>query len=401
MHRVAEYGIAAHWKYKEGKGASNESDNEQKLAWLRQALELQKEAEDSVDFLETMKVDLFDNQVFVFSPKGDVMELPYQSTPLDFAFKVHTDVGYRCVGAKVNGKMVPLDYELNNGDIVEVVTSANSTGPSMDWLKICKSSQAKHKIRNWLRKQNKDDNIERGKNNIQSFVKRKGYDPGLIVKNAYILKACKDLNFDTVNEMYMQVSRGGSILSKVSQKLIDYYISYTKLKEIQKEESLRAKKPFDRDITRSDVGIVVKGTDNLLIRRATCCNPVPGDQIIGYVSKGKGINVHRTDCSNIINLSDEDRDRLITVAWDTPKSGQSYYVDLQIKGTDRKGMFSDLSKACEDNEAVLAGVNMKPVYQGEVSLVMTVSISDMHQLRRLLISLRQVEGVISVYRNKA
>ena len=401
MHRVAEYGIAAHWKYKEGRGADAEAENEEKLAWLRQALELQKESEDSIDFLETMKVDLFDNQVFVFSPNGDVMELPYQSTPLDFAFKVHTDVGNRCVGAKVNGKMVPIGYELNNGDIVEIVTSANSSGPSMDWLNICKSSQAKHKIRNWLRKQNKDDDLDRGKNNIQDYVKRKGYDPGLIVKNSYILKACKTLNFDTVNEMYMQVSRGGSILSKVSQKLIDYYIEDTQLKEIQKEESLKKKKPVNRGLDGSDVGSVVKGTNNLLIRRATCCNPVPGDEITGYVSKGKGINVHRADCPNIVNLSDEDKARLIEVAWDTPKSGQSYYVDIQIRGVDRKGMFSDLSKACEDNETILAGVNMKPVTEDEVSLIMTVSISDMHQLRRLLISLRQVPGVTSAYRNKS
>ena len=208
MHRIAEYGIAAHWKFKEGKTAENSNDDEQKLAWLRQALEWQKAAEDSVQFLETMKMDLFDNQVFVFTPKGDVMELPAGSTPLDFAFKVHTDVGIKCVGAKINGKMQSIDYELNNGDIIEIVTSSNSSGPSMDWLNIAKSSHAKQKIKAWLRKANKDDDVDKGKDIIASYIKRKGYDPQNVAKNAYILKSVKEFNFSNVNELYLQISRG-------------------------------------------------------------------------------------------------------------------------------------------------------------------------------------------------
>jgi GTP pyrophosphokinase len=189
MHRIAEYGIAAHWKYKEGKISGKQDESEQKLAWLRQALEWQKDADDSVEFLETLKMDLFDYQVFVFTPGGDVVELPADSTPLDFAFKIHTEVGIRCVGAKVNGKMVTIDHKLNNGDIVEIVTSANSSGPSIDWLKICKTSQARNKIRNWLRKAEKNSDVTRGKSNINNYIKKKGYDPVQVAKNAYILKA--------------------------------------------------------------------------------------------------------------------------------------------------------------------------------------------------------------------
>ena len=206
MHRIAEYGIAAHWKYKEGKAVGTEDEDEKKLAWLRQALEWQKETDDSLEFLETLKVDLFDHQVFVFTPHGDVVELPAESTPIDFAFKIHTDVGVRCVGAKVNGKMVTIDHKLNTGDIVEIITSANSAGPSMDWLNIAKSSQAKNKIRNWLRKADKTNVVEKGKNNITNYIRKKGYDPALVAKNSYLLKAVKDLGMSNT-PLYLEVEQ--------------------------------------------------------------------------------------------------------------------------------------------------------------------------------------------------
>lgn len=401
MHRIAEYGIAAHWKYKEGKGSDNSAD-EQKLAWLRQALEWQKEAEDSVQFLETMKMDLFDNQVFVFTPKGDVVELPAGSTPLDFAFKIHTDVGIKCVGAKINGKMQSIDYELNNGDIIDIVTSANSSGPSMDWLKIAKSSQAKHKIKAWLRKANKDVDVDKGKDIIASYVKRKGYDPSQVTKNAYILKSVKEFNFANVNELYLQISRGGNIASKVGQKLIEYYEEDNKKKENADEileNKLKEKKPVKRP-QKSDIGIIVQGADNLLIKRATCCSPIPGDPIIGYISKGKGINVHRTDCSNLKNLSEEEKARLIKVEWDTPKENERYMADIKVEGFERKGMLADISKACDDCDVFLAGINMDPAFD-TFSMTVTVSLSTMHQMQHLLISLRQIENVEKVYRVKS
>lgn len=399
MHRIAEYGIAAHWKYKEGKVSGKEDESEQKLAWVRQALEMQNDADDSVEFLENLKMDLFNNQVFVFTPGGDVMELPADSTPLDFAFKIHTDVGVRCVGAKVNGKMVTIDHHLNNGDIVEIVTSANSTGPSIDWLKLCKTSQARAKIRNWLRKADKDSDVNRGKTNITNYVKKRGYDPAQVAKNAYILKAVKDFNCSNVNELYLQISRGGNSVSKLGQKLIEYYEADNQKKEEEKDQ-IEVKKPHTpaRSSEVSESGIVVKGTDNLLIRRATCCNPVPGDPIIGYISKGKGITVHRSDCPNITNLREDDRQRLISVNWDTPDSNRKYYVDLQVVSEERKGIFKDISKVCDDYDIEVVGLNLTPGEPGTTNTLITVEITDMHQMQRLLTALRQVEGVIRVYR---
>ena len=398
MHRIAEYGIAAHWKYKEGKISGNEDESDQKLAWLRQALELQTEADDSVEFLETVKVDLFNNQVFVFTPHGDVVELPAESTPLDFAFKIHTDVGIRCVGAKVNGKMVTIDHPLQNGDIVEIVTSANSSGPSVEWLKKCKTSGARNKIRNWLRKADKDSDVTKGRTNINNYIKKKGYDPASVTKNAYILKAVKDFNCSNVNELFLQISRGGSTVSKLGQKLIEYYEADNKIKEEEKETIEVKKRSITKHAATSDSGVVVKGADNLLIRRATCCNPIPGDRIIGYVSKGKGLTVHRTDCPNVLNIKDEDKGRLMEVEWDTPSDSRKYFADIQVVSEERKGLFKDLSKVCDDNDIEVVGLNLTPGEPGTTNTLLTVEITDMHQIQRLLTGLRQVEGVTRVYR---
>lgn len=400
MHRIAEYGIAAHWKYKEGKGGPGGDSSEQKLAWLRQALEWQKETDDSMEFLETLKMDLFDNQVFVFTPKGDVIELPAESTPLDFAFKIHTDVGIRCVGAKVNGKMVTIDHELKTGDIVDIITSANSAGPSMDWLNIAKSSQAKNKIRNWLRKANKNDSLDRGKTNIANYIKKKGYDPHLVAKNAYLLKAVKDMKLNNVNELYLQISNGGSALAKLGQRLIEYFIEDNKKEEVRKEEEIK-KKQVHRENSSDGTGIIVKGSDNLLIRIARCCTPVPGDDIIGFITKGRGITVHRKDCSNIVSLPEREKGRLIHVEWETPKEGQTYYTDINICCQDRRGMFSDISKVCEDMDVRLVGVNMKPADMEYVNVTITVAITGTHQIQRLLIALRNVSGIDKVYRTKS
>ncbi len=398
MHRIAEYGIAAHWKYKEGKISGDEDESDQKLAWLRQALELQTEADDSVEFLETVKVDLFNNQVFVFTPHGDVMELPAESTPLDFAFKIHTDIGIRCVGAKVNGKMVTIDHPLQNGDIVEIVTSANSSGPSVEWLKKCRTSGARNKIRNWLRKADKDSDVTKGRTNINNYIKKKGYDPALVTKNAYILRAVKDFNCSNVNELFLQISRGGSTVSKLGQKLIEYYEADNKIKEEEKETVEIKKRSVTRNSQTSDSGIVVKGADNLLIRRATCCNPIPGDRIIGYVSKGKGLTVHRSDCPNIINLKEEDKGRLMEVDWDTPSDSRKYFADIQVVSEERKGLFKEISKVCDDNDIEVVGLNLTPGEPGTTNTLLTVEITDMHQIQRLLTGLRQVEGVTRVYR---
>lgn len=401
MHRIAEYGIAAHWKYKEGKISGRADDSEQKLAWLRQALEYQKEADDSVEFLETIKVDLFDNQVFVFTPGGDVMELPAESTPLDFAFKVHTDVGIHCVGAKVNGKMVTIDHPLQNGDIVEIVTSANSSGPSVEWLKKCKTSGARAKIRNWLRKSENENDTTKGRTALNDYIKKKGYDPSKVTKNAYILKAVKDLNCKDANELFLQISRGGSTVSRLGQKLIEYYEADNQKKDDQEDKIEVKKRTVNRGAQGSDSGIIVKGTDNLLIRRATCCNPVPGDPIIGYVSKGKGITVHRIDCSNMKNLKEEDKGRLMEVEWDTPSESRKYFVDVQIVSEERKGLFKDISKVCDDNDLEVVGLNLDQSEPGVINAMLTVELSELHQIQRLQTGLRQLEGVTKVYRPRS
>ena len=401
MHRVAEYGIAAHWKYKEGKISGRTDDSEQKLAWLRQALEYQKETDDSVEFLETIKVDLFDNQVFVFTPGGDVMELPAESTPLDFAFKVHTDVGIKCVGAKVNGKMVTIDHPLQNGDIVEIVTSANSSGPSVEWLKKCKTSGARAKIRNWLRKSENESDTSKGRTALNEYIRKKGFEPSKVAKNSYILKAVKDFNCKDASELFLQISRGGSTVSRLGQKLIEYYEADNQKKEEQEDKIEVKKRTVNRGAQGSDSGIIVKGSDNLLIRRATCCNPVPGDPIIGYVSKGKGITVHRTDCSNLRNLKEEDKGRLMEVEWDTPSESRKYLVAVQTVSETRKGLFKEISKVCDDNELEVVGLNLDQSEPGITNALLTVELSELHQIQRLQTGLRQLDGVTKVYRPRS
>ncbi|MBQ9973299.1 MAG: bifunctional (p)ppGpp synthetase/guanosine-3',5'-bis(diphosphate) 3'-pyrophosphohydrolase [Firmicutes bacterium] len=408
MHQVAEYGIAAHWKYKEGK-TKGKSDNEEiKLAWLRQTLEWQKDMNDPKEFMETLKVDLFTSQVYVFTPNGEIMELPVDSTPLDFAFKIHSAVGYKCVGAKVDGKMVPIDTKLKNGNIVEIITSNNSRGPSADWLKIAKSSSARNKIRQWLKKENQPETIENGKSALEKYVKKHHYDPKEVMKNSYIQKAYKQLNFQTPEEMFIQVATGGSTVGKVANVLIGYYNTDNKPAEVKKEDSdivsviesvasEKVRKPLTQKKDTS--GVTVKGVDNLLIRMAKCCNPVPGDEIIGFVAKGRGgISVHRADCVNIVSIPDEDKGRLIEVEWDFEKLDKAYSVDIYIIADDRKGLFADISKICEDMDVNITGVNGKTLRDGSFSMNMSLAVNNSSQMQKLLRSLKNVQGVTDVHR---
>jgi GTP pyrophosphokinase len=403
MHKIAELGIAAHWKYKEGISSKDENKEEVKLAWLRQTLEWQKEVNDPKEFMETLKVDLFASQVFVFTPGGDVIELPAGSTPLDFAFKIHSAVGYKCVGAKVNGKMVTIDHKLDNGNIVEIVTSTNSKGPSADWLKIAQSSHAKSKIRNWLKKENKSDSAEKGKELLDKYVRKKGYDPTHILKNSNISKLVKQLGISSVEDFYTQVSYGGAFLAKAASNLIGYYheekqeelkINENDVKNINVTEK---KKKNNGD--KNQGGVSVKGVDNLLIRFSRCCNPVPGDEIIGFITKGRGISVHRKDCVNVLSLPENERIRFIEVEWDENEKTQSYNADICILSEDRKGLFSDLSRVCEDMDVHITGVNAKSAKDDIVNITMTLSISNTNQMQKILRSLRSVQGVADVYRS--
>ncbi|MDR0853650.1 MAG: bifunctional (p)ppGpp synthetase/guanosine-3',5'-bis(diphosphate) 3'-pyrophosphohydrolase [Clostridiales Family XIII bacterium] len=398
MHRVAEYGIAAHWKYKEG---VEEEQEEVKLAWIRQTLEWNQDMNDPREFMETLKMDLFSDQVFVFTPKGDVMELPAGSTPLDFAFKIHSDVGIHCTGARVNGKMVPIDYELQNGEAVDIIAQKNAKGPSTDWLSIAKSSHARSKIRQWLKKQDKSQNVDKGKASLEKAVRRKGYDPKDVMRVSWLAKISKQLNYADVSDLYSALSYGGAIVSKVINKLVELYLEeYDKKVKIETNEKLvaetqqKAKKPGGS----SKPDVVIEGMDNLMIRLSRCCSPVPGDDIIGFTTKGRGVSVHRTDCPNILSLPEKDKGRLIHVDWHSSDAAGIYNADLSIEADDRKGLFSDISRACLDMDVNITGVNMKTNEDKSVSIALTISISNINEMETILRKLKQVESVNEVYR---
>ncbi len=405
MHQIAEYGIAAHWKYKEGQTDTKTNNDELKLSWLRQSLEWQNDVNDSKEFMETLKLDLFSSQVFVFTPKGDVIELPAGSTPLDFAFKIHSAIGCKCVGAKVNGKMVTIDHTLQNGDIVEIVTSSNSSGPSVDWLRIAKSSSARNKIRQWLKRENKADNIDQGKEALDRYIRKKGFEPSQVLKNAYLVKATKACKMETIQEAYNQISSGGTLLSKFANAIIGYFKEEQKIEELKDDEIPvidNSKKRAARDKkNRDNPGIKVKGADNLLIRTARCCNPVPGDEIVGFITKGRGISVHRADCSNVTGLTDSDLARFIDVEWEDVKAGKTYNTDVVVVANHRKALFSDISKVCEDMDVNIFGVNAKTEKDGRCTINLTLSIDSTHQMQKVLKNLRNIRDIELVYRQKS
>ena len=400
MNRVAEYGIAAHWKYKEG---VTQDPEEFKLAWLRQTLEWQKDLNDSKEFLDTLKVDLFSSQVFVFTPKGDVMELPKGSTPLDFAFKIHSDVGAKCVGARVNGKMVPIDYELKNGEIISIVTSNNSKGPSIDWLKIAKTNTAKAKIRQYLKKIDRGENVEKGKDMLEKYIRRKGYDPQDVIRSAWINKAAKNFGQTTAESLYNNISYGGVMLSKVAVYLVDLYHE-------DKQAELKAREQREAEITaaaesrkakrpRNSSGVIVEGFDDLLIRFAKCCNPVPGDEIIGFITKGRGVSVHRADCINAQSLAETEQGRIINVTWDESKEGLEFEVDLRVLAEDRKGLLVDISRVTDEMGVSITSLSAKSDRESSVANIqMTVALTDTKQLDRIISRLKQIDRVADVYR---
>ena len=405
MHRIAEYGIAAHWKYKEG---ITDDKEEVKLSWLRQALEWQKDVNDPKEFMESLKMDLFSNQVFVFTPQGDVIELPAGATPLDFAFKIHTDVGCKCVGAKVNGKMVTIDYPLENGNIVDIVTSPNAPGPSIDWPKIAKSSSARNKIRQWLKKENKNDAVDKGKDMFAQYLRRKGYDPRILMTNAYIARAAKEFGFKDSDDLYNQLSYGGNLQTKIANLLQSYEDDRLALEKKEKDKSLiddlneisekTQKRASQFRTADAETGVVVEGVDNLMISIARCCTPVPGDEIVGYITKGRGITVHRTDCDNIKALDEKERDRLIEVSWDPELTDKSYHGEISVVAKDQKGLLSSISKVCEDMDVRIIGLNAREGKDDTVNINLTLMISDRSQIEKICRSFKGIPGILDAYR---
>jgi guanosine-3',5'-bis(diphosphate) 3'-pyrophosphohydrolase len=389
MHRTAEYGIAAHWKYKE-----TETDNrfDSKLTWLRQILEWQDETKDAHEFMDSLKLDLFFTEVFVFTPKGDVVDLPKGATPIDFAYMIHSAVGNKCVGAKVNGKMVNLNAELKTGDIVEIVTSNTSRGPSRDWLAIVKTPQARNKIRAWFKKEYKDENIEKGQDMLEEGAKRAGVQFSDLLRPEWLQKLFKKFTLNSVEDMYAAVGYGGITTGQILQRLLAEYRRELKAKQAAEApvEGKTAKK------STAGRGVIVKGQRNMLVRFAQCCNPVPHDEIVGFITRGRGVSVHRKDCPSIVDLMN-DPSRFIDVAWEED-ADTAYRARLQLSAYDRQGLIVDIYKAIDTVEAHMLEVNAKVTAKGVANMVMLIQIKDKTQLESLIKQLRKIPEMIDVYR---
>lgn len=403
MHKVAEVGIAAHWKYKEGVTGKSELDN--KLAWLRQMLEWQKDARDANEFVETVKVDLYADEVFVFTPKGDVVNLPKGSTPVDFAYSIHSAVGNKMMGARVNGEIVRLGYELKNGDIIEVLTSAAVHGPSRDWLKLVKSSQARNKINQWFKKENREENILRGKESIERELKKQGHTYNQLFKTEWVEIVLRKFNFNSLDDMFSAVGFGGISASKIVTRLRDEYRKTLKPEELNEEleaEMLaKQEKDKDKDKKKKSVpenGVIVKGIDNCLVRLSRCCNPVPGDSIIGYITRGRGVSVHRSDCTNVSGARGED-ERLIEVRWYTAIN-VAYKADITVLANDRTALLMEVTNTIGEANIPLKAMNARTTRDQIAVINLTLEIIDTDQLEKIIKKLRKVDGVFDVTRNK-
>lgn len=396
MHRVSEYGVAAHWRYKEG-NKNGDKDFDQKVAWLRQILEWQ-DTTNPKELVNALKLDAFTGEVFVFTPKGDVVKLPIGSVPLDFAYRVHTDVGHQCVGAKINGKIVPLDYTLKNGDIVEIITSKNGK-PSLDWLNIVGSSESKNKIKNWFKRENKEENIEKGLEALEKEAKRLNYDWKALYKQEYIESVCNALNVGGEDELLAACGYGGIPLSTVLVKLGELLKRDTEKEESKRSteaiiEKLRAHAPRK---SKNTSGILVKGERDVMVRMAQCCNPVPGDDIIGYITRGRGISIHRADCSNIGHSKDE-LDRMIEVSWDTDTS-EIFHVSIEIQAYDRNGMLMEIMAVLSELKINIVTINAKVEEDTKnVNISLVIDIKDLLQLDFVMTKLRRIRDVYAVRR---
>ena len=396
MHRVAEYGIAAHWAYKEGK---NITASDEKLSWLREAIEWQKETNDDRDFMSKLKFDLFEEDVFVFTPKGDIKSMPAGSTPVDLAYAIHEQVGHRMVGAKINSKIVPIMTKLQNGDIVEILTSDNAKGPSRDWLKIVKTTQARNKIQNWFKKAQREENTIKGKELVEKELKRIGMSFTELFRPEWVDIALKRYKYNTLDDCYAAIGFGAISPAKIITRLLEEYKKEHKEEEIEKKiDELRELKKIAKPKV-SKTGIIVKGIDNCLVKLSRCCNPLPGDEIIGYITKGRGVSVHRTDCVNCKELLTEEQ-RLIDVAW-YKENNASYVAELEIYANDRAGLVADVTLAASDLKAKIVSINARTVQNNRVALItIGVEVEDIDMLNKVIKAERKVDSVYDVHRQK-
>lgn len=406
MHRIAEYGIAAHWKYKEG-GTGN-SNEQEKMAWLRQILEWQRDMSDNKEFLSSIKsdLDLFSDSVYCFTPSGDVKNLPAGSNTIDFAYSIHSAVGNKMIGARVNGRLVSNDYVLKNGDRVEIITSQNSKGPSRDWLSIVKSAQARNKINQWFKQELKEDNIIRGRDLINSYCKGKNINLSEILKPEFMEKTMTKYGFRDWDSLLAGVGHGGLKESQVVNKLNEEY-EKKKKRDITDQEILanirniddgdKGSKPAAK---KSAGGIVVKGAHDVAVRFSRCCMPVPGDEIVGFVTRGRGISIHRTDCVNIINLPELERSRLIDAEWQAESivSGEKYSVEISIYANNRLGIIVDITKVLTEKNISVTGMNCRINKQDKATILISFDVHSTEELQTLVAKIRNVEGVIDIER---
>ena len=406
MHRTAEYGIAAHWKYKEGDNGSNEQDNqkdfEKKLVWLRDMLEWQKETSDAEEFIEGFKIDLFSDEVFVFTPKGVVINLCSGATPIDFAYRIHTDIGNKCIGAKVNGKIVPLDYTLKTGEIVEILTSPNAKGPNMDWLNIAKSNQSKSKIKQWFKKAKKEENMLKGKELLDKELKKQGVNYSDIAKGDFYARLVKRYNIHNMDDVYALLGVSGISASTLVSKLkedngIDKANKEKENKEVLSKAIEEQMAKTARQPEPNNYGITVKGETNLMVRFAKCCTPVPGDEILGYITKGRGVSVHRKDCLNLKNLIETDGDRVVEVSWGTSQ-GNSYFAEIQVMADDRDGLLADIMSVITDLKLQLSAVNANMAKENCAYINVKIKIQCVNSLQDLMKRIKNLKGVMDVYR---
>ena len=408
MHRVAEYGIAAHWKYKEASdGKKVEAQEEEKLSWLRQILEWQREMSDNKEFMRMLKsdLDLFSDSVYCFTPTGDVKTLPAGSTPIDFAYSVHSAVGNKMIGARVNGRLVTIDYEIQNGDRVEVLTSQNSKGPSRDWLNVVKSTQAKNKINQWFKHEVKEENIIKGKELFNAYCKARAINLGDIMKPEYQNGVMKKYGFMDWDSVLAAIGHGALKEGQVANRMQELY-DKDHPKVISNEEVLAAiaensAKQTAQMKPRSKNGIVVKGIHDVAVRFSKCCSPVPGDEIVGFVTRGRGISIHRTDCINVLNLPEIERARLIEAEWEQPDkgaNGEKYVAEINIFAHNRSGLLADISKTLTERNIDIQMMNTRTNKQGIATLSTAFEISSREELNQIVAKLRNIESVIDIER---
>lgn len=406
MHRTAEYGIAAHWKYKEasdGKKSGPEQE-EEKLNWLRQILEWQQDMSDNREFMSLLKsdLDLFTDNVYCFSPAGDVKTLPAGSCTIDFAYTIHSAVGNKMVGARVNGKLVPIETELHNGDRVEIITSQNSRGPSRDWLKVVKSTQAKNRINQWFRQELKEDNIIKGKDMLTSYAKLKGKTLGTYLKPPYMEAVLRKYGFRDWDSVLAAIGHGGLKEGQVLNKLMEVWEKEHK-KELTDREVLEAaaESRGELPVSAGRGGITVQGVHDMAVRFSKCCSPIPGDEIVGFVTRGRGITIHRTDCVNIMNLPESERARLIEAEWQPePDGGQRYTVEINVYANNRTGLLVDISRIFTERKIDLSAMNVRTSKQGTATIDMTFDVNSKEELNALVEKVRQVESVIDIERSR-